>query len=374
MTQRALLVGGAGATGRYLASGLADRGYEVTILHRGVHEPEHLAPYRHIHADPHFAESVKNALEDETFDAVLLTYGRIEQLARIFAGRCERLISVGGIPIYGGFADPSSCMPSGTPIMVGEDGAPAELSAFSDPKAAAFVAKMAAAENAVIDAHNSGAYRATVIRYPRIYGIGNVVSQEWSVVRRVLDGRRFLLLPNGAKVCFTRCAAANAAHCVLLALESEAAAGVIFNCGDDEQFSLKQWAEIVLDAIGGSLELVGLPTGLNHVASHFALYGGSMFSNALVSTQKARSVLGYRDVVGARQAIADCTRWWVENAASGGQDMIQRDAFDYDLEDRVHDRLAGLAEAFPPVARADVPFHSYAHPRQPSLGSDHMGI
>jgi len=373
MKKRALLVGGAGATGRYLASGLANRGYSLTILHRGVHEPEHLAPYRHVHADPHFAESVTEAIGDETFDAVLLTYGRIEQLAKVFAGRCERLVSVGGIPIYGGFADPSSQVPSGTPILVAEDAAPANPGAFSDPKAAAFLAKMTAAEDAVMDANGRGAYRASIVRYPRIYGVGNVVSQEWSIVKRVLDGRPFLLLPGGGQACFTRCAAANAAHCVLLALETDAAAGEIFNCGDDEQFSLRQWTEIVLGVTGGNLEIIGLPDSLNHVASHFALYGGSMFNNALVNTQKARTMLGYRDVIPAREAIVRCTRWWIDNSASAGRSLIQRDVFDYKLEDRLHERLRDLSEAFRPVARPDVPFHSYAHPKEPSLSSDHMG-
>jgi hypothetical protein len=48
--------------------GLLERGYEVAILHRGVHEPAGLPPVRHIHADPHFAETLVHALGDEKFD------------------------------------------------------------------------------------------------------------------------------------------------------------------------------------------------------------------------------------------------------------------------------------------------------------------
>ena len=46
---KALLIGGTGPTGPHIAAGLARRGYEVTILHRGVHEDPALDGYRHIH-------------------------------------------------------------------------------------------------------------------------------------------------------------------------------------------------------------------------------------------------------------------------------------------------------------------------------------
>ena len=85
MSKTALIVGGAGATGQHIVRGLAARGYDVTVLHRGVHEPAYLLPYRHLHADPHFAEPVLQVLGRENFDVVVLTYGRIEQLAKVFA-------------------------------------------------------------------------------------------------------------------------------------------------------------------------------------------------------------------------------------------------------------------------------------------------
>src|SRR3546814_4388031 len=70
-----------GATGVPIAHGLRDSGYDVTILHRGVHEPDEIASFRHIHADPHFGSSVSDALGDARFDAVILGYGRVAELA-----------------------------------------------------------------------------------------------------------------------------------------------------------------------------------------------------------------------------------------------------------------------------------------------------
>ena len=67
---------------------------------------------------------------------------------------------------------------------------------------------------------------------------------------------RFMLLPNAGATLFTRCAAVNAARCVLLSLDTSASHGEIFNCGDDDQYSLAQWADIVLRALGNGKPVV----------------------------------------------------------------------------------------------------------------------
>jgi nucleoside-diphosphate-sugar epimerase len=47
---KALIVGGTGPSGPFLANGLIERGYKVTIFHRGTHEiPEIVPEVAHIH-------------------------------------------------------------------------------------------------------------------------------------------------------------------------------------------------------------------------------------------------------------------------------------------------------------------------------------
>lgn len=49
----ALVVGGTGPSRPFLVQGLQERGYTVTIFHRGTHEiPEIPANVEHIHGDP----------------------------------------------------------------------------------------------------------------------------------------------------------------------------------------------------------------------------------------------------------------------------------------------------------------------------------
>src|ERR1700692_705404 len=94
---KALIVGGTGPSGPFLANGLIERGYKVTIFHRGTHEiPEIVPEVAHIHGDPHFRETIEAALGDRTFDVVIATYGRIRFVAEALAGKTPCFIAIGG--------------------------------------------------------------------------------------------------------------------------------------------------------------------------------------------------------------------------------------------------------------------------------------
>src|ERR1700741_5135186 len=97
---RALVIGGTGPTGPHVVSGLLARGHEVTIFHRGTHELPELAGVEHIHGDPHFRESIDQALGSPAFDTVLAMYGRVRHIAPALSVRCGRFIAIGGVPVY----------------------------------------------------------------------------------------------------------------------------------------------------------------------------------------------------------------------------------------------------------------------------------
>ena len=119
---KALVVGGTGPTGPFLVKGLQARGYTVTILHRGTHEIPEIGPeVEHLHADPHFRETLDTALAGRTFDLVLATYGRIRFVAEATVGKTARFISIGGVPCYRGYYHASANFPTGMPVPIPED-------------------------------------------------------------------------------------------------------------------------------------------------------------------------------------------------------------------------------------------------------------
>ena len=119
---RALVIGGTGPTGPHLVNGLLDRGYEVAILHRGTHDsPLIPASVERIIGDPHFRETLADALGKRTFDLVVATYGRIRLVAEEVVGRTPRFIAVGGSPSYRGMFATEASYPPGMPIPTPED-------------------------------------------------------------------------------------------------------------------------------------------------------------------------------------------------------------------------------------------------------------
>jgi nucleoside-diphosphate-sugar epimerase len=305
---RALLIGGTGPTGGHIVRGLLDRGHDVTILHRGVHESDSsvLESVRHIHADPHFRDKLEDGLRGLTFDLIIAAYGRVEIVADASADKCERFIAVGGTPVYRGMLDRRGVWPDGMALAAREDG---DLGAVpgvaGQSQRHRFAEKIARAERAVWAHHNKD-FLASCFRYSLVYGPSSIASFEWPVARRVLSGRTRILLPDGGLGIFSRCAARNAAQCVLLGVDAPAvASGQTYNCADDTQYSLAAWVRMVAAFLGRDIEIVSAPSALSVPSWELLPPGPVGSSHTLVSTAKVRSELGYRDVVEPRTALRD---------------------------------------------------------------------
>lgn len=368
-----LVVGGTGPSGPHLVQGLLERGHEVTVLHRGVHEPPGQPEVPHIHADPHFAGTLGEALGAREFDAVYGLYGRLETLARFFARRCGRFIGVGGRAVYAGYIDPASSRPRGARILADEDSPRADPAAIADPKQRRFVEKSLAAEDAVLEMHAQGAYRATLMRYTYVYGPRALAPVEWSIYKRLADGRPAINLPCGGLVTYSRCAAKNAARYLLLALERDEAAGRIFNCADETQYSLRQWVELFAEACGAPIGVVDVPEALRWTVAHFLLYAGTAADLALQDIARARALLGYCDAVGPHEAVAETVEAYRRDPVDWRAIPGYSDRFDYALEDEVREALAALTARFEPRRRDHAFVHTYAHPKAPTVQVDEKG-
>lgn len=362
---RALVVGGTGPTGHFIVNGLRDRGFRVTIFHRGTHEiPETPDEVEHIHGDPHFRETISEAIGTRTFDLVVATYGRIRHVAEAMAGRTGRFIAVGGFATYRGFIKPGDRFPAGLPVPVTE-----EDQLVADEQEERFSWLMVHTEEVVMEAHPE----AAMFRYPYVYGPYQLVPREWSVIRRILDGRRQILLPDGGLALITHGYAENLAHAVLLAVDQpDASAGEIYNCGDDRQLSLAQIVEVIARSLDREIEIVDVPRQLALPPGPLPL---GAHHHRLLDCSKIRRELGYRDVVPVDEALARTTRWYVEHPLEPGGEIEDRlgDAFDYAHEDELIGRLELLMAEL--AAFRDRPrsfgAHPYPHPVEPGLSRDH---
>ena len=119
-----LVIGGTGPTGPFVVNGLVQRGHRVTILHTGRHEVDTLPPVSVVpplRAAPFDEASFRGAIDGRTFDVVFAMYGRLRMLVDILVGRTPRLFSIGGVPVYPGFANDDDRVPTGMRFPSGED-------------------------------------------------------------------------------------------------------------------------------------------------------------------------------------------------------------------------------------------------------------
>jgi nucleoside-diphosphate-sugar epimerase len=363
--KKALVIGGTGPSGPFLVNGLRDRGFTVTILHRGTHEIPEIPPdIEHIHTDPHFRETLDPAIAGRTFDVVIATYGRIRVIAEAFAGKTPQFIGIGGVPSYRGFMDPYVNFPVGLPIPVPETAQLVQSEAESR-----FSYLIKTTEDAVLAAHPRG----SMYRYPYVYGPYQLLPREWCVVRRALDKRPFIILSEGGLGLMTHGYAGNLAHGVLLAVDHpDAAAGQIYNCGDDRQFSIRQIVEIIGDEMKHKFEIISLPFEVAYPARGVSL--DPTPHHKLLDLYKIKSQLGYSDPLSPEEALRRTVRWYLEHQPERGGDLEQRlqDQFDYATEDQLAAIYREAGTRAKKFHREIVPTpHPYPHPKEPGLARDH---
>ncbi|HPG26098.1 MAG: NAD-dependent epimerase/dehydratase family protein [Spirochaetaceae bacterium] len=353
-TGSALVIGGTGPSGPYVVNGLVERGFRTTILHSGRHEPPEIPDVvEHVHTDAYDPDAVRDALADRTFDVCIATYGRLRRNAELLAGRVGQFISVGGFPGYRGYMNAPLFDPPGFPVPTRED-APKVEAPEEDEKGF----RIARTEERVFDAQPD----ATHFRYPWVYGPRQPAPREWSIVRRVLDGRARIVVADGGLSLSHFGYVENLAHALLLAVDHpEKARGRIYNTGDQEVLTIRQVIETIAAAMGHDFEIVSLPWEIAWPAR--PLVAQPWTTHRIVSLARIESELGYRDVVPPREGLARTARWLAENrpAPGGIEEQVLQDPFDYAAEDALLEAWAkALAGVREPVWAGEAPGYGLA--------------
>jgi hypothetical protein len=247
-------------------------------------------------------------------------------------GRTGRFLSVGGVPAYRGWMNPWSFEPRGLPVPTAETAATVEF-AEEDEKGYRIVRT----EDAVFAAHSGAAH----FRYPYVYGPLQLAPREWCVVRRVLDGRRRIIVADDGLTLHHHGYTENLAHALLLAIEQpDAAAGKIFNLGDTEVLTIRQVIEIICAELDHEIEIVSMP--FEFATPALPMLAQPANTHRVLDLSRVVHDLGYRDAVPARAAVALTARWLVEHrpVEGGVEETVLTDPFDYITEDTLIDGWA----------------------------------
>ena len=320
-----LVVGGSGPTGVPLVRDLVGRGHVVTLINRGLHPKTEQANIPTIIADPYDEASLCAALGEQTWDVVVAMYGRLRRIADLTKGRCGHFVSVGGVPAYRGWTDAWQHNPAGLPVPVRE-----EADLVRDPAIDEKGFRIVRTEAAVFAAHPNAAH----FRYPYIYGPHQPAPREWSIVRRLLDGRRRIIVADEGLTLHHHGYTENCAAALRRGVEHpELAGGTIFNAADEEVLTVRQVVELCAAALNVEVEIVSMPYDLALPA--WPLLAQPLPTHRVLDLGRLHHQLGHRDVVPAREAIPLTAHWLAENrpVPGGVEERVLTDPFDYVAED-----------------------------------------
>ncbi|UVO35728.1 hypothetical protein KUL72_30820 [Bradyrhizobium arachidis] len=142
------------------------------------------------------------------------------------------------------------------------------------------------------------------MRYPIVYGPNQLLPLEWCLIRRALDRRPIIVLPDGGLRLIARGYSVNTAHAVLCTMDrAQGASGQIYNCADERQLTLRQMAEVVARALDHEWKIVSLPAALARPSWPTIFTDAQGSWHRLYDVNKIKRELGYDDVVPAVEAV-----------------------------------------------------------------------
>ena len=149
------------------------------------------------------------------------------------------------------------------------------------------------------------------------------------MIKRMEDKRPYVLLSNDAAGWrWTRGYVENVADAIALAATDERTKNQIYNVGERDALTEKQWIELLAEETGWNGEILVLERDLMKEL----LEGEFVLSQDIfVDTSKIRNELNFTETVSRTEAIKRTIAWERENPP----DTISAKDFDYETEDKI---------------------------------------
>lgn len=362
-----LVIGGTGVSGIPLVKRLIERGHNVKIFHSGRHKPSKIdAPWYYdgsvdiIIGNAFKTAGFKQALlhhyqqqgkEKVNVDIVCSMYGNLANIAHIFSQDlhfdCKKFISVGGTPLYDSYFNTKTkilthIQDESSPILTTTGDLKGEPNS-SNPK----LNKMIETEKIVFKCHPN----STHLRYPLMYGPYQIIPDEYIILKRILDKRKYIIFPEGlARLPRNTCYGVNGAEALLSVIDtylsskknniSDNSAGEIFLVAEDDQPSYKQWVEIICKAVDyPCLKIIELPFELAKSARPLVKDGGLPLVR-IASNRKLKEKTKFVQPISTTEALSKTVKTMKTDLKEGllkdsQLSQLLQDPFDYDAEDEI---------------------------------------
>jgi nucleoside-diphosphate-sugar epimerase len=312
---RVLVIGGTNFIGPHVVTAMHQRGHEITVYHRGLHEPELPAAVRHIHSPRasipvlHFPSSLSNPAPDVVLH--MFPVGEDDARAAVarFIGVARRLVALSSGDVYRAYGRLLGTEPGPPEAVPIDENAPLRETLFPYRHAAAgpsdwtYHYEKILAERALL----GGRLPATVLRLPAVYGPGDSHHRFRSYIKRMDDHRPAILLEvQQASWRWTHGYVEDVAQAIALAVTDERAVGQVYNIGEAVVPTVAERVRQLGELSGWSGTVV--PLSSERLPAHLRTPYQSR-QDIVVDTRRVRQDLGFSESVPADEGLRRTIDW-----------------------------------------------------------------
>jgi nucleoside-diphosphate-sugar epimerase len=333
-----LVLGGTRFIGPHVVRQLVAAGHETALFNRGQSRPDISLPQgvRVITGDrarlADYRESFKAFAPDVVIDLFPYTEAEAQAVMTVFDGIAGRLVAVSSCDVYRAFGRVNRL----------EDGPVEEGPIHEDSPLRTKLYPYRGIREDLPDYEKILVERVvtgqphlpgTVLRLPMVYGPGDYRHRMYPYLKRMLDGRRFIVLEEGlAQWRWTRGYVEDVAAAIVLAAEDDRAAGQIYNVGEPESLSMREWILRIAEEVGWEGGIVTAPAAQLPPSLILDIETRQHID---LDTTKIRNQLGYAEQVTPAEAIRRTVAWESVHPPVD----VPPGLFDYAAEDELLTRM-----------------------------------
>lgn len=335
---KVLVIGGTQFIGRFVVSKLLQNNHKVTIFHRGEHEVDFGPEVTHIHGDRKNLLNFKYELLKRNFDALIdmipMNYKDSGMVVEIFRGRLKHSVHISSQDVYAPWIGVYTGKDLNYPIPYTEN-TPLRNDLFiyrgKFPPLEDY--EKITVERTIMTANATGAFPATILRLPAVYGPWDNQIREYFFIKRILDGRTRLVLGSGADWLWQRGYVEDIASAIVLVLENPKTNGQVYNVGHHNVWTVRQLATKIAEFMDWKWEIVSFPDKILPQGFPFPYR-----PHIVVDTSKIRFQLGFKENFSLETGLKATIKWTLEHPP---KEVIE-DNFNYELEDEIYEKYKNL--------------------------------
>jgi nucleoside-diphosphate-sugar epimerase len=343
---RVLVIGGTGFIGPHVVRLLGEQGHDLTVFNRGRSHATLPASVRRISGEraalPAFRAELARLAPDVVLDMYAMTAADARAVVETLTGIARRAVAISSQDVYRAYGRLRDTEPGPPdPIPLDEDSPLRERlypyrgetpRAGDDPERWADDYDKIPVERVYLSHLD---LPGTILRLPAVYGPGDNQHRLYDYLKRMDDRRPAILLDERAAGWrWTRGYVEDVAAAIALAVRDERAAGRVYNAGELEAYSARDWVRHIADAAGWDGRIVAVPPDRLPAFLRFDL---NSTQHLVSDSSRIRRELGYVERIPPGEALARTVAWERANPPAEPR------PYDYAAEDATLAALDGVS-------------------------------